>query len=169
MLFVNDSKATNADSAAKALASFHDIFWIAGGRAKTGGITSLAEFFPRIRKAYLIGEAAEDFAKTLDGKVPYEIERRRCPPPSTPPRAMPRASGAKEPVVLLSPACASFDQYRELRGAREGVHRPGAGAAGGQVRAIERRAVIAREGGQSSTPSFPSRQTEYWIVRLRGR
>ena len=93
MLFVNDSKATNADSAAKALASFADIFWIAGGKPKTGGIESLAEFFPRIRKAYLIGEAAEEFAKTLDGKVPYEIDRRafdrgRCRRRATPrPRA----------------------------------------------------------------------------------
>ena len=74
VLFVNNSKATNADSAAKALASFHDIFWIAGGKPKTGGIESLAEFFPRIRKAYLIGEAAEEFAATLDGKVPHEID-----------------------------------------------------------------------------------------------
>ena len=67
--FINDSKATNADAAARALACFPDIFWIAGGSAKEGGIESLAPFFPRIRKAYLIGEAAEDFAKTLDGKV----------------------------------------------------------------------------------------------------
>ena len=73
VLFVNDSKATNADSAAQALACFTDIFWIAGGKPKTGGITSLAAFFPRIRKAYLIGEAADDFARTLDGKVPYEM------------------------------------------------------------------------------------------------
>ena len=73
VLFINDSKATNADSTAKALASFNDIFWIAGGKPKAGGITSLAEFFPRIRKAYLIGEAAADFAKTLAGRVPYEI------------------------------------------------------------------------------------------------
>ena len=73
VLFVNDSKATNADSTAKALASFDDIFWIAGGLPKDGGITGLAEFFPRIRKAYLIGEAAADFAKTLDGKVAYEM------------------------------------------------------------------------------------------------
>src|SRR3984885_7365794 len=51
VLFVNDSKATNADAAARALASFSDIFWIAGGKAKTGGITSLAGYFPRIRKA----------------------------------------------------------------------------------------------------------------------
>jgi UDP-N-acetylmuramoylalanine--D-glutamate ligase len=118
-LFVNDSKGTNADAAAKALASFGDIFWIAGGKPKTGGITSLSEFFPRIRKAYLIGEAAKEFAATLEGRVPYEISE-------TLERAVPQAahdadaSGLSEPVVLLSPACASFDQYRnfEIRGAR---------------------------------------------------
>ena len=117
-LFVNDSKATNADAAARALASFADIFWIAGGRAKTGGIADLAGFFPRIRKAYLIGEAASEFAATLDGKVPYEIA-------GTLDRAVElaardaTASGLPEPVVLLSPACASFDQYPnfEVRGA----------------------------------------------------
>jgi UDP-N-acetylmuramoylalanine--D-glutamate ligase len=117
VLFVNDSKATNADSAARALGSFHDIFWIAGGKPKTGGIESLTEFFPRIRKAYLIGEAAKEFAATLDSKVPYDIV-------GTLDRAVPaaardaEASGLQEPVVLLSPACASFDQYRnfEVRG-----------------------------------------------------
>ena len=117
VMFVNDSKATNADSAAKALASFADIFWIAGGKPKTGGIESLAGFFPRIRKAYLIGEAAGEFAKTLDGKAPYEIT-------GTLSRAVDLAtddamdSGIKDAVVLLSPACASFDQYRnfEVRG-----------------------------------------------------
>jgi UDP-N-acetylmuramoylalanine--D-glutamate ligase len=117
VLFINDSKATNADSAAQALASFTDMFWIAGGKPKTGGITSLAGFFPKIRKAYLIGEAAADFAKTLDGKVAHEIV-------GTLDRAVTAAardaesSGVKEPVVLLSPACASFDQYPnfEVRG-----------------------------------------------------
>jgi UDP-N-acetylmuramoylalanine--D-glutamate ligase len=117
VLFVNDSKATNADSSAQALASFTDMFWIAGGKPKTGGITSLEKFFPRIRKAYLVGEAAEEFARTLDGKVPYEIA-------GTIDRAVEAsardavASGLKEPVVLLSPACASFDQFRnfEIRG-----------------------------------------------------
>jgi len=73
VLFVNDSKGTNADAAAHALSSFSDIFWIAGGKPKLGGITSLAEYFPRIRKAYLIGEAAKEFAATLEGKVRYEI------------------------------------------------------------------------------------------------
>jgi UDP-N-acetylmuramoylalanine--D-glutamate ligase len=118
VLFVNDSKATNADAAARALASFTDIFWIAGGKSKTGGITALAGYFPRIRKAYLIGEAAGEFAGTLQGKVPFLVA-------GTLDRAVElaardaAASDAKDAVVLLSPACASYDQYRnfEIRGA----------------------------------------------------
>ena len=117
VLFVNDSKATNADAAARALASFHDIFWIAGGRAKEGGIEPLREFFPRIRKAYLIGEAAADFAKTLGSAVAHENVGTLERAVSLTAREA-EASGLKEPVVLLSPACASFDQYPnfEVRG-----------------------------------------------------
>src|SRR5262245_32530103 len=117
VVFVNDSKATNADSAAKALASFHDIFWIAGGKPKTGGIDGLAEFFPHIRKTYLIGEAAGEFAKTLEGRVPYEI-CRVLPAAIEAAARDATSSGLREPVVLLSPACASFDQYSnfEVRG-----------------------------------------------------
>ncbi|MBC7582835.1 MAG: UDP-N-acetylmuramoyl-L-alanine--D-glutamate ligase [Tardiphaga sp.] len=118
-LFVNDSKGTNADATAKALSSFPGIFWIAGGKAKEGGIESLAEFFPRIRKAYLIGEAASEFARTLDGKVPYEISETLDV--AVPAAARDAAvSDVTEPVVLLSPACASFDQFRnfEIRGNR---------------------------------------------------
>jgi len=118
VLFINDSKGTNADAAARALSSFKDIFWIAGGKPKTGGIESLREFFPRIRKAYLIGEAAQEFAATL-GSIPHEISK-------TLEEAVPHAardaeaSGVTEPVVLLSPACASFDQFPnfEKRGDR---------------------------------------------------
>ena len=117
VLFVNDSKATNADSAARALACFSDIFWIAGGKPKTGGINSLAGFFPRIRKAYLIGEAAAAFAMTLERRVPFVVAGNLD-------RAVELASRDAEaaadmaPVVLLSPACASFDQFRnfEVRG-----------------------------------------------------
>ncbi|MGH6725147.1 MAG: UDP-N-acetylmuramoyl-L-alanine--D-glutamate ligase, partial [Pseudolabrys sp.] len=117
VLFVNDSKATNTDSAAKALASFHDIFWIAGGKPKTGGIESLAEYFPRIAKAYLIGEAADEFARTLEGRVAYEKSGVLSAALDAAARDA-AASGRKEPVVLLSPACASFDQYAnfEVRG-----------------------------------------------------
>lgn len=117
VLFVNDSKATNADSAAKALASFHDIFWIAGGKPKTGGISGLSQFFPRIRKAYLIGEAAAEFARTLESRVPHEINGNLSAAIDAATRDA-VASGLQEPVILLSPACASFDQYPnfEVRG-----------------------------------------------------
>ncbi len=121
VLFVNDSKGTNADATARALASFGDIFWIAGGKPKSGGITSLAEFFPRIRKAYLIGAAAQEFAATLDGNVPYEIsETLDIAVPNAARDA--EAAGLTDAVVLLSPACASFDQFPnfEVRGARFG-------------------------------------------------
>jgi UDP-N-acetylmuramoylalanine--D-glutamate ligase len=119
VLFVNDSKATNADAAARALASFTDIFWIAGGKAKTGGITTLAGYFPRIRKAYLIGEAAGEFARTLDGQVAHETAGTLDTAVAQAARDA-EASGLSEAVVLLSPACASFDQYPnfEVRGAR---------------------------------------------------
>jgi UDP-N-acetylmuramoylalanine--D-glutamate ligase len=118
VLYVNDSKATNADSSAQALACFADIFWIAGGKPKTGGIESLRGFFPRIRKAYLIGEAAADFAATLGSAVPHEINGTLDKALAAAARDA-EASSAAEPVVLLSPACASFDQYRnfEVRGA----------------------------------------------------
>ncbi len=119
VLFVNDSKGTNADAAARALSSFGDIFWIAGGKPKTGGITGLAEFFPRIRKAYLIGEAAPEFAATLGTQVPHEISQTLENAVTAAARDA-EASGVADPVVLLSPACASFDQYRnfEIRGNR---------------------------------------------------
>jgi UDP-N-acetylmuramoylalanine--D-glutamate ligase len=117
VLFVNDSKATNADAAARALSSFDDMFWIAGGKAKTGGIAPLAEFFPRIRKAYLVGEAAAEFARTLEGKVEHAIAGTLERAVTLAAREA-EASPAAEPVVLLSPACASYDQYPnfEVRG-----------------------------------------------------
>jgi UDP-N-acetylmuramoylalanine--D-glutamate ligase len=117
VLFVNDSKATNADSAAQALACFDEIFWIAGGKPKTGGIEPLRKFFPRIRKAYLIGEAADEFAATLGSAVPHEIDGTLDKALAAAARDAERSKAA-EPVVLLSPACASFDQYRnfEVRG-----------------------------------------------------
>jgi UDP-N-acetylmuramoylalanine--D-glutamate ligase len=117
-LFVNDSKATNADSTEKALLSFpRDIYWILGGKPKSGGIAPLTQYFDRVAKAYLIGEATEEFAATLDGKVAFD----RCGTLDAATAAAARdASSANggEPVVLLSPACASFDQFRnfEVRG-----------------------------------------------------
>jgi UDP-N-acetylmuramoylalanine--D-glutamate ligase len=125
ILFVNDSKATNADAAATALASFPRIHWIAGGLAKEGGIAPLAPFFPKIAKAYLIGEAAPAFAATLGKRIPYEISDTLDV--AVRHAAADAAAGGGEEVVLLSPACASFDQFRnfEVRGDafREAVER----------------------------------------------
>jgi UDP-N-acetylmuramoylalanine--D-glutamate ligase len=112
-LFINDSKATNADATARALACYPDIFWILGGKAKEGGIDSLSEYFPRVRKAYLIGDAAHAFSRTLDGKLPYDMA-------GTLDRAVAQAaadaaaSAVPAPVVLLSPACASYDQFQDF-------------------------------------------------------
>jgi UDP-N-acetylmuramoylalanine--D-glutamate ligase len=116
-LFINDSKATNADAAARALASFEPIYWIAGGIPKAGGIDSLKPFFPRIVKAYLIGQAAEEFAHSIGGAIPVEIS-------GTLDKAVAAAArdaakdARKGAAVLLSPACASFDHYPnfEVRG-----------------------------------------------------
>ena len=93
------------------------MFWIAGGKPKTGGIEGLRSFFPHIRKAYLIGEAADAFAATLGNEVPHEIAGTLDKAVAAAARDA-EASSAAEPVVLLSPACASFDQYRnfEVRG-----------------------------------------------------
>lgn len=110
VLFVNDSKATNADAAEKALLSFADIFWIIGGKSKEGGIEPLRPLFSRVAKAYLIGAASDDFARTLDGAVAYD----KCGTLDVATRAAARdaaQSQAPEPVVLLSPACASYDQF----------------------------------------------------------
>jgi UDP-N-acetylmuramoylalanine--D-glutamate ligase len=119
VLFVNDSKGTNADATAHALSSFSDIFWIAGGKPKAGGITGLTGYFPRIRKAYLIGEAAQEFSGTLGTQVPHEISQTLDVAVAHAARDA-EASGLTDAVVLLSPACASFDQYRnfEIRGTR---------------------------------------------------
>lgn len=116
VIYVNDSKATNADSSAKALAAYpENIYWILGGRPKAGGISSLGSFFPRIKHAYLLGEAEEEFAATLEGRVPYT----RCGNLETATRSACRDAGkAGQGVVLLSPACASWDQWPnfEVRG-----------------------------------------------------
>lgn len=117
VVFVNDSKATNADAAAPALSSYERIYWIAGGVPKEGGITTLSPFFPKIAKAYLIGEAAPAFAATLGDAVPFEIS-------GTLEHAVAHAAAdaakdeAGPSAVMLSPACASFDQYKnfEVRG-----------------------------------------------------
>lgn len=115
--YVNDSKATNADAASRALSCYDPIYWIAGGRAKEGGITPLKQYFPRIRHAYLIGEAADDFAATLTGETDVTVAGEIA-------QAVRQAHDLAQSekslggTVLLSPAAASFDQFAsfEARG-----------------------------------------------------
>jgi len=110
--FVNDSKATNSDAARQALSSYPKSFWIAGGQAKTDGIAPLEDLFPRVAKAYLIGEAAPAFARTLAGKAPA-VETGTLDAAVAQAYADASATG-QDAVVLLSPACASFDQYTDF-------------------------------------------------------
>ncbi len=108
--WINDSKATNADAAAKALACYDGVYWIAGGQAKEGGLAGLESFYPRIAHAFLIGEAESIFAEALRGKVPVT----RCGDLAgavEAAHALARREGREGAVVLLSPACASFDQF----------------------------------------------------------
>lgn len=120
VVFINDSKATNADSTEKALTSFRDIFWILGGKAKDGGIESLARYFRNIAKAYLIGAASDAFAQTFDedGSVAYERNGTLEVAVAAATRDALAQEGEGEIAVLLSPACASYDQFPnfEVRG-----------------------------------------------------
>ena len=118
VLFINDSKATNADSTEKALATWErDIFWIVGGKPKEGGIAPLAPLFPRVAKAYLVGASSDGFAATLQGRVPFERSGTIEAALAAAARDAAACDGP-EPVVLLSPACASYDQFKnfEVRG-----------------------------------------------------
>jgi UDP-N-acetylmuramoylalanine--D-glutamate ligase len=120
--FVNDSKATNEDAAARALGCYQAIYWIAGGVAKAGGITGLTGFFARMRHAYLIGEAAEAFAETLGNAVPHSIvgDLASAVAAAFHDAKQDSIAGA---VVLLSPACASFDQYADFEARGEHFRR----------------------------------------------
>ena len=109
--FINDSKATNADAARQALSSYERSFWIAGGRAKQGGIDDLEELFPRVVEAFLIGESAGPFAARL-GDTPHRISGDMASAVQAAAEAA--AATGREEVVLLSPAAASFDQYPDF-------------------------------------------------------
>ena len=109
--FVNDSKATNADAARQALSSYERSFWIAGGRAKAGGIDDLEDLFPRVVEAFLIGEAAGPFAARL-GDTPHRISGDMASAVKAAAEAA--VATGREEVVLLSPAAASFDQYPDF-------------------------------------------------------
>ena len=114
--WINDSKATNADAAARALACYERLIWIAGGEAKAGGIDSLRPYFPRIAHALLIGRDAPELARTLGAAgVPNSIPGTLDAAVAEA-RTLVRRAGAA--TVLLSPACASWDQFTgfEARG-----------------------------------------------------
>jgi len=111
--YINDSKATNADATEKALLCYPAIYWIVGGLAKAGGIEPLAPYFGRLRHTFLIGRATEEFAATLEGSVPFT----RCGDLATAvaaASAQARHDGVPGAVVLLSPACASYDQFKNF-------------------------------------------------------
>jgi UDP-N-acetylmuramoylalanine--D-glutamate ligase len=98
------------------MSAYPRFFWIAGGVAKAGGIEALADLFPRVEKAYLIGEAAPVFAKTLDGHAPAQMSGDLATAVAqafTDARAHAETTG-EEALVLLSPACASFDQFADF-------------------------------------------------------
>lgn len=111
--FINDSKATNAQAAEQALKAFKRVYWIAGGEAKSSGIGELEPLFPRVAKAYLIGESQDAFAKSLKGKAPavkcgtLDVAVREALEDAV-------KSGDEAPIIMLSPACASFDQYKDF-------------------------------------------------------
>jgi UDP-N-acetylmuramoylalanine--D-glutamate ligase len=108
VLFVNDSKATNADSTAPALSAYPRIHWILGGKAKTDDLDACRPGFSHVVKAYTIGDAGEMFAHLLEGEMPVERS-------VTLDAAVKSAAANAQPgeVVLLSPACASFDQFKD--------------------------------------------------------
>jgi UDP-N-acetylmuramoylalanine--D-glutamate ligase len=109
--FVNDSKATNIDAARQAMSAYPRFHWIAGGRPKSG-IEPLADLFGAVAKAYLIGEAAADFARTLAGQAPA-VDCGTLEAATQAAFADARASG-EDAIVLFSPACASFDQFADF-------------------------------------------------------
>ena len=117
LAFYNDSKATNAEAAEKAIKEFQNIYWIAGGLAKDGGITELLPYFSHLTKAYLIGDAAESFSKTLGDLVPWEISGTLDKAIRSAKEDASKAT-KPDPVILLSPACASFDQFANFCNSR---------------------------------------------------
>ena len=113
--FVNDSKATNIDAARQAMSAYPRFYWIVGGRPKSG-ISCLADLFGcAVARAYLIGEAADDFARVAGERRSRRVQVRGTVEAAT--RAAfedARGSGETDPIVLFSPACASFDQFTDF-------------------------------------------------------
>jgi UDP-N-acetylmuramoylalanine--D-glutamate ligase len=111
--FINDSKATNAQAAEQALRAYPNAYWIVGGRPKEEGIDDLEPLFGVVKKAYLIGESTEAFARVLSGKM-EAVKCRQLEVAIETAFRDARASGDASPIILFSPACASFDQFRDF-------------------------------------------------------
>ncbi len=114
--FVNDSKATNAEAVSHALVRYqgYRLYWIVGGIAKSQGIKPLQSFFPFIHQAFLIGQSQQEFAKTFDGKVPYMFSETLDRALDQAIQAARQDSSSDKVVILLSPACASYDQFESF-------------------------------------------------------
>jgi UDP-N-acetylmuramoylalanine--D-glutamate ligase len=132
--FVNDSKATNADAARQAMSSYPKFYWIAGGVAKAGGIDELKDLFPRIATAYLIGEAAKPFAVTLAGKA--EVKMSGTLEKAVQQAYADAAASGEDAIVLLSPACASFDQFSDFEARGEAFRAAVSGLTAGGGKAV---------------------------------
>jgi len=108
--YINDSKATNGDAAARALACYRNIYWIAGGRPKSGGLDAARPYFKNVRHAFLIGESAIPFSQTIGAALPFRMSGTLSSAVADAYRQI-RSDQVENAVVLLSPAAASFDQY----------------------------------------------------------
>ena len=118
--YVNDSKATNGEAAARALACYDAVYWIVGGRPKEGGLKATEAYLSNVHHALIIGEASMEFSNFLDGRVPMTLsgDLRTAVAMASKMAKKEAANGKISPVVLLSPAAASFDQFDnfEVRG-----------------------------------------------------
>ncbi|WP_091740535.1 UDP-N-acetylmuramoyl-L-alanine--D-glutamate ligase [Phenylobacterium immobile] len=145
--FVNDSKATNADATRQALSSYPSVFWIAGGVPKAGGVDSLTDLFGRVAKAYLIGEAKDEFSATLKGKAAVDLSGDMATAVARAFADAKAAPGDGEVIVLLSPACASFDQFTDFEARGEAFR--------DAVRSlVPREATTPRAGGGGTSGSL---------------
>ena len=115
--FINDSKGTNVEATAKALEEFKDIYWILGGQAKGDNLLDLKVYFPKIIQVFLIGESMNAFAKVLEGHLPYiqsETLERAVEQAFLQAKHDLASALVETPTILLSPACASWDQFKNF-------------------------------------------------------
>jgi len=148
--FVNDSKATNADAASRALRCYENIYWIAGGRSKDGGLKGIEAHLKDVRHAYLVGESAADFASYLKDKVVTTISGEMNSAVSSAYKSA-KDDGYGKPVVLLSPACASFDQFPSFEARGDAFKSMVEALPGTHQNPLEKPGLLPLKGFQTST------------------